>query len=160
MTAQQFADAIAARHEDFYRAMPKGELCQTVIVEKPDGTYEIIGCPWGNADERRFILIALRAMMKAFNVVRYGFFAEVWVSEASDDSPLSPKVMPRDDPNRKERVFTVVCDRRLPQPVSVVQDIIRGRSGGVRKLLRLPNDGTHIFGGALTDLFEREGTLQ
>jgi hypothetical protein len=160
MTAQQFADALAERHEDFYRRLPMGEIVQMLIFEKPDGTYEMVLCPWADAAERRFILASLRAMMKAFNVVRYGFFAEVWVSEATADEVLSPRVAPRDNPNRKERVFTVVCDRRLPAPVAVAQEIIRGRSGGVRKLLRVPNDGTHIFGGALTNLFGDEATMQ
>lgn len=158
MTAQQMADLIAAKHEDFYRQMPKGQLLQTAILEKPDSHYEVLLCPWSCQEERAIVLIMLRVTIAALKVQRYAFFSEVWKSSGPAEAGV-PLTRPSEDPNRVEEVFTVVADRRLAEPVVIAQQIIRGRSGGVRKLLRRDMDGLTGVAGDLTDLFP-QGPVQ
>ena len=154
-TCQEWAEELAAEHEDFYRRNPKGELRSMVIVQAGDGHFEVVSCAWANPAERILMLAMLRVFLRDLDATRYAFFGEVWMSK-------KPGAFERPslDPGREERVFTTVCDRRLAAPVVVSQQIIRGRSGGVRKLLREDHPFDSIA-GALADLFSHEGeTIQ
>ena len=75
--------------------------------------------------------------------------------------PTVPTTRPSQDPNRREAVFTICCDRRLPEPVAARQLIVRGPDG---KVLRLERDpwvkDMHLMGGALANLFDDEVTVQ
>jgi hypothetical protein len=155
-TAQQWADTLAARHEEFYAEAPKAELQQMIVMLYPDGGIDMLLCPWEDAEQREITLTVLRAAVKELKVVRYAFFAEVWMSMSVGKKP--PSLRPSQDPNRVEKVFTLVCDRRLPEPVAVLQQIERGRNGGVRRLVREPQlADVHMAGGALANLFDDEG---
>jgi hypothetical protein len=154
-TCREWADELAAAHEDFYRVNPKGELRSAVIIEAGDGHYEVVACAWANQFERAVMIAALQVFLQKLNATRYAFFGEVWMSVKPDDY-----ARPSLDPEREEKVFTAISDRRLATPVCVSQRIVRGRSGGVRKLLRDPDIPDGIM-GALADLFTHEGeTLQ
>ena len=152
LTSQQWADELAAAHEVFYRQQPKGELMNVLIIEAGDGYhYELVPCGWSNGGERTMILALIRMLLQSLKATRYAFMGEVWLSKKPDDY-----ARPSLDPEREERVFTAVADRRLAAPVVVCQKIIRGRSGGVRKLLRDPG-GFDGVDGALANLFPQEG---
>ena len=157
LTSQAFADVLAEEHEAFFRAHPMDQLSQTAILEAPDG-YEIIVCPWGDKSQRWLVLTMLRMEIERLKVQRYAFFSEVWMSVQDIKLGTEPVIRPSEDPNRVEQVFTVVCDRRLPEPVTVAQSIVRGRSGGVRKLLRVQRNDDEVSGiaGDLIDLFPRK----
>ena len=163
-TAQQWVDHLCTTHEDFYREAPGGQLTQMIVMENPDGEVAMLMCPWASQREREVVLDALALAVNGLGIVRYAFFAETWVSEVTSKDgtvPPTPKTRPSQDPNRKEMVFTICCDRRLPEPIVARQDIVRGPDGKVLRLEREPpQKDMHMMGGALANLFDRQGVVQ
>jgi hypothetical protein len=147
MTRDEIADSLVAQHERWFKEHPTEPLIQTVWMQREDGEVMFVACPWKDAQEREFVLAGLRMVMEARKVVRYAMWTEVWLTMG--------KVPERygqvgEDPDRTEAVFTLVVERS--GVTARLQHILRGRSGGVRKLRLEPTDDALRMGGALADL--------
>lgn len=150
MTSAEWAEKLACEHVDYFKRHPKGQISQVCIIEAEEG-YIFVACAWRDEDERRFVLATLRAQMRAAGARRYAFFGEAWTRRTSvpPGRPLRGDdgfVMPVDDPNRGEEVFTIVVDPRVASPAFISHRIVRGRSGGVRTLVREPERYSHHLG--------------
>jgi hypothetical protein len=163
-TSEQLADEIAARHADYFRKNPKGEIVQTCLIEPEEGEdFYLIECPWGSNPQRMIVLSALRQAMIQLSAARYAIWSEVWLLKkpAPEGQTVEDAIAEHDasythgdiaaDPARIEAVFTLVVEGK-GRVITRTQRIIRGRNGGVRKLEPIEGDDMQNFGGALADL--------
>jgi hypothetical protein len=160
-TTEELVDLLVTRHREFYRRNPRGQLAQTCLMIREDGTSTAVECGWEDAAQRDLTLAVLRAMMMIQNAIRYAVWSEVWMVEGKTKpgEPV-PKAAERDfrdyqvgdlgkNPNRIECIFTMVVEASGKE-IHRLHRIIRGRSGGVRTLVEMePMNG---LGGALADL--------
>lgn len=155
------ADALAGQHMEYFAANPMGQLVQNCLAWLPNGEAASIVCGWRDAAERSYVLMRLREFFAAEGVTRYAIWAEVWVVVAPVPEGVSRKDAERafgdnyqvgdlsKNPERKECVFTFVADAS-GVTANRLQEIKRGRNGGVKALLTMP--GSDGLAGALATL--------
>ena len=160
-TAEALADELAARHRDWFRQNPMGELAQTCLIFGEDGAVTAVECGWANPVEREITIALLRMLMERAQAVRYALWAETWMVQSIRPEGMDPQEFAKREstkyapgslathPDRIECVLTYVVEAS-GKSVSRTQRIIRGRSGGVRTLV--PEDIGDGMAGALTDL--------
>lgn len=165
LTLAEWADAMAAIHEQFYAKAPHGELMPQCMTVRAGGEGEIFGFPFRNDFERSMMLLLLRARLADPEIVRYAIWHEAWmVARVADPQGAMPADLLalakarklHAQPDRIEAVFTI-CIARDPavEPASVAQKIIRDSAGRVRRLERLdaPGAGPTYIGGEFAKLF-------
>lgn len=159
-TLRQWADQLAALHEDFYRKKPMSELMPMFFLDGEDG-MDVVSAIWRDPLEKALILEEVRRRLRNPKITRYALSCEAWTVRQAvgvSDEAVSMAQAGRlsEHPDRVEVVSTICVDRAIPQPVSVVQEILRGRSGGVRLLKRMESNmglGPALIGGSLATLF-------
>jgi hypothetical protein len=129
----------AGRHaECVLIEMHEAELLPVFLLITADGEAMLAPTPWGDEDDKAFMLSVLRTMMKAKNVVRYSMVSEAWAARQPADwkpgQDLGP--MPSERPDRKEVVIAVAADK--DHTISRSWDIVRGESGTIVKLVLSP----------------------
>jgi hypothetical protein len=162
-TADELADELAAAHVDYFRRNPKGEIIQTCMIEPEAGEPVFVQCGWRDEFERSITLEKLRLAMLALRAARYAIWTEVWTLLNPVPEGASMEKAEADfvagythgdiaaDPKRIEAVFTLVVEGK-GRMVTRLQRIIRGRNGGVAKLVPLEGGDGLNLGGALADL--------
>jgi hypothetical protein len=161
-SADELADALAAQHERYFKAHPKGQIAQTVMIERPDGDADFLLCAWANPIERVVMLEALRAHVTKVKAVRYAVWSEAWIKRIKID-PKDPEaarkamaqMQPGDvsrDPERAEIIFTMVVEPNGTVTMRQ-QEIERDKRGRVKRLVRDADDDIVNMGGALANLF-------
>jgi hypothetical protein len=159
MTNDELADQICRQHERHYSRRPKEGLIQTCMIFHGDGQAELVQCPWRDKTERILVLEFLRQRVKEVSATKYAFWAEAWVSKGTLDKPLNEQLLPSQDPNREEMVFTIVVEPGQPV-VTRAQRIRRDAiTGKVLALIKEQPEAFPIMEGPLLDLLgDRSGT--
>jgi hypothetical protein len=98
----------------YHICAPKGDL--------------IIGCPWGNADEKAAALAYIKKTARKHKAQAVGFICEAWVSKYDAGTDLDNVPAPSQDPKRVEAVFALATDGN--QIKSLSWQIVRDREGG------------------------------
>jgi hypothetical protein len=163
-SSEELADALAEEHAAYYRRNPKGEIVQACFIQPEEGDALVFACPWRSEIERLAVIAALRAAMIEHHAARYAFWSEVWTARRTVPAGTTMEQAEADftesythgdiaaDPHRIEAVFTLVVEGK-GRMVTRLQRIVRGRNGGVRKLMVVDGgDDLAHMGGVLATL--------
>lgn len=159
LTLQEWADFLARKHQEFYIDKPRGELVPMFFLDRADGEMEIHVAAWRDNMEKVMMAEAISLRLRDPIYTRYAMASEVWTIRSKtglSDSAMAAAYAGKlyEHPDRVGAVSTFCIDRALPdQPVMIMQEIIRGRSGGVRLLKRIEDPGADSIRGRMAELF-------
>ena len=122
-TNKKMAETIMEMHKGLYVANPKTELMPGVFLVCQNGDIAPIVTGFGPDADKDYFAFFLRVKMKEWNVVRYAFFSEAWVADASSN------IMPSKREDRKEITMVCVEDKTSP-PHAVMLEIVRDWEDG------------------------------
>lgn len=125
---------------------PDDDWSMTVLVEHNHEHVTAIRIPgWvsNDGDAKRTLGWALGRAAQATKPTKVALIQSTWMVEPYDEDPTRPRVMPKDHPDRVERLFILVCDpevqhahyadihrRRRRPPVLGPWDSIKGGQAG------------------------------
>jgi hypothetical protein len=98
--------------------------------------------PWRDEAEKRILLASMQARIRTEKIDAYWFVVEAWASryKAEDlPDPNNPPIMPREDPNRREVVVMVACNKAEKR--FRAYDIVRDPEGRCVELKEQPREG-------------------
>ena len=155
MTLKEFAE----RYWGMFTAnFDEDEKIQTFIIEGSSGDVTVMLTPWSSDKEKFAVLTAVIGHMIEVKATRYALYSEAWISTSSADTPREERVMPSEDPDRREIVMctAVARDGQVHHQSAVIHRDLEGK-----RILRqvIHNEGgTHT--GLMTTLFRAAERLE
>jgi len=127
-------------------------MIPTWHIQTPEGEPDIIaGTPWGGDDEREFVILAMRRLLRDQKAESYSFMSEAWVATEDVKHPIG--LMPRDREDRREAVIVNAYDR-LGFGAMRTYEMKRNDKGVVTDLVM--EEPVKGFFGRLANLFKED----
>jgi len=108
----------------------RGEQVSTAFVaESADGQGFVFMAPWGDGEERKHVLNAVRSAFQEKGVVRYVVISEAWLAQYRNEAAFRKSGMPSQRPDRKE-VIVAAAVETLPEKRAVFRVYSIDREAG------------------------------
>lgn len=122
---------------------PESEMLIKFLAQEADGGLSIYVTPWQNDFDKTMILNMLRKQFKEKGIQRYVLMSEVWTASYSDkaerDKAVEDRLMPRDHPNRVEKLMLLGVDPGAAEVMQYAAIITKDAEGkrvlGAREVL-------------------------
>jgi hypothetical protein len=100
---------IARQHASTVMLDSDRALMPVFVLVQPDGTAKVIGCPWGNNQEKEIVVAGIKRQMRKLGTTAYSFITEAWT--ATQDHDYGPgDLRPAERPVRREVVIACATD--------------------------------------------------
>lgn len=150
LTAKMLHDKLVEAHRAFYTDDPQAQLNPSLVGYTADREMIMVAIEMsGSGAEKDAIAEKLKALIKAHNIVVYGFFSEAWAASYEKNKVNK---MPSEREDKREIVVTVVVHKDGDRICSAMEINRDWETGGA--VLGDPECSDGSFGGRFAELFD------